>query len=124
MRHRLIAALALVLIASSIWMPAAQARGTVLAQAEEEEGADQSEAGTDTEGGGETGTEDDLGEGGEGEPGAETGADEGQEAATEEEEGPQWTYQMARITLAMLVLLLLAVAAMYYRMIARRQRGV
>lgn len=124
MRHRLIASLALVLIASALWTPAAQARDVVLAQTEEEEGADQSDAGTDTGGGGETGTEDDLGEGGEGEPEAETGAGEDEQATTEEEEGPQWTYQMARITLAMLVLLLLAVAAMYYRMVARRQRGV
>ena len=124
MRHRLIAALVLVLIASSFWTPVAHARGVVLAQAEEEEGADQSEAGTDTEGGGESTSEDDLGEGGEGEPGAETGAGEEEQASTEEEEGPQWTYQMARITLVMLMLLLLAVGALYYRMVARKQRGV
>ena len=114
MRHRLIAALVLVLIASSFWTPAAHSRGVVLAQAEQEEGADQSEAGTDTEGG-ETG-------GGDSE--AETGAGEEEQASTEEEEGPQWTYQMARITLVMLVLLLLAVGALYYRMVARKQRGV
>ena len=113
MRHRLIAALVLVLIAS-FWTPAADARSMVLAQAEEEEGADQSETGTDTEGGSESG----------GGAESETGAGEEEQASTEEEEGPQWTYQMARITLVMLVLLLLAVGALYYRMVARRQRGV
>lgn len=56
---------------------------------------------------------------------AETGAGEEEQgpAAETEEEGPQWTYQMSKITLVMLLLLFLAMGALYYRMIARRQRG-
>ena len=43
---------------------------------------------------------------------------------TEEEAGPPWTYQMARIMLILLALLLLAVGATYYRLVIRRQRGL
>ncbi|CAN5523227.1 hypothetical protein BH20ACT21_BH20ACT21_13180 [soil metagenome] len=39
------------------------------------------------------------------------------------ETGPPWTYQMAKITLAMLLLLGLAIGAIYYRLIVRRRRG-
>ena len=42
---------------------------------------------------------------------------------TEEETGPPWTYQMARISLGLVALILLAVAATYYRLVIRRQRG-
>ena len=42
---------------------------------------------------------------------------------TEEEEGPPWTYQMARISLLLIALLLLGVAATYYRLVVKRQRG-
>ncbi len=92
----------------------------------ENEGGDQADEGTDTgEGADSSEGGDPLGEGGEGEPDAETGAGEDEQApAAEEEEGPQWTYQMSRITLVMLFLLLAALGALYYRMIARRQRGV
>ena len=41
----------------------------------------------------------------------------------EEETGPPWTYQMARISLLLLALLFVAVGAAYYRFVVRRQRG-
>jgi hypothetical protein len=44
-------------------------------------------------------------------------------SATEEEAGPPWTYQMARISLALLALLLLGMGAVYYRLVVKRQRG-
>jgi hypothetical protein len=83
-----------------------------------EEGSQQSEGGT---------TEGDEGEdqetGGQDEPEAETGsgADQTEEAVTET--GPPWTYQMARMALAALVLLGLAIAGAYYRFVVMRQRG-
>jgi hypothetical protein len=42
---------------------------------------------------------------------------------TEEEAGPPWTYQMARISLLLLALMLLGMGAVYYRLVVRRQRG-
>lgn len=42
---------------------------------------------------------------------------------TTEEAGPPWTYQMARISLLLLALMLLAVGATYYRLVVKRQRG-
>ena len=131
MRNKL--ALMLVLLAAFCFAmtPIAYASGVMLAQAESEEGTeveneggDQADPGTDTDQGEGAGGGDDLGEGGEGEPSAETGAGEDEQATTEEEAGPQWTYQMSRITLVMLFLLLLAMGALYYRMVGRRQRGV
>ena len=65
-------------------------------------------------------------EGGEGQSDAdaETGAgEEEQEAAATEEEGPPWTYQMARITLVLLLLLFAAFGLMYYRGVVVRSRG-
>jgi hypothetical protein len=37
--------------------------------------------------------------------------------------GPPWTYQMSRIALLLLALMLLAVAGAYYRFVFKRQRG-
>lgn len=42
---------------------------------------------------------------------------------TEEEAGPPWTYQMARISLLLVALLFLGMGAVYYRLVVRRQRG-
>ena len=131
MRNRV--ALLFLLLAVMGWalVPSAGASSISLAQAESEEGTeveneggDQADPGTDTGEGAENTGGGDLGEGGEGEPEAETGAGEGERTAAEEETGPQWTYQMSRITLVLLLLLLLAMGAMYYRMVGRRQRGV
>ena len=133
MRSRLLIMFAL--IAGATAAVAAPAYAAInLAQAEsgegtevENEGGDLSDPGTDT-GEGADGSEggEGIGEGGEGEADAETGAGEDEQAPAteEEEEGPQWTYQMSKITLVMLLLLFLAMGALYYRMIARRQRGV
>lgn len=88
-------------------LPATVARAAApltLAQEEESEGQTQ---------GGEGQKEEDT----QVEPGGE---DAGAEGAVEE--GPVWTYQMARIILAMLVFLLVAIGALYYRMLYRRQK--
>lgn len=55
----------------------------------------------------------------------EVGADEGstQEGASEVEAGPLWTYQMARMSLALLLVLLLGAGFWYYRFVVTRQRG-
>jgi hypothetical protein len=53
---------------------------------------------------------------------AEEGAEEGEEAATPEA-GPPWTYQMARMTIGLTALMLLAIGMAYYRFVVRRQRG-
>ena len=63
---------------------------------------------------------------GQSDPDAETGAGEEEQAGDEaaaEEEDPQWTYQMARITLALLFLLILGVGVMYYRGVVVRSRA-
>lgn len=121
MRSRFVVLLSLALVFVFALSPVASAAPLQVAQAEDTDGADEAEPGTDTDQGEGGGTTDE--EGGEGDPESEVGADEGQEGATEEEEGPQWTYQMSRITLVMLLLLFLAMGALYYRMIAKRQSG-
>lgn len=52
----------------------------------------------------------------------EVADDPAAEEATEA--GPPWTYQMARISLVVLVLMGLAVAGAYYRFVVQRQRGI
>lgn len=37
--------------------------------------------------------------------------------------GPVWTYQMSKITILLLVLMILAVGGLYYRLIVKRKRG-
>ncbi len=39
------------------------------------------------------------------------------------ETGPPWTYQMAKITVVMVLFLGLAIGAIYYRLVVRRRRG-
>ena len=114
MRNKLVVLLVLI-AALGAFAPVAEASGVTFAQTDEGEGGDPADPGTDTEGG--TGDS----EGGED---AETGAGEGEQGAAEEEAGPQWTYQMSRITLAMTFLLFLAMGLLYYRIVGRRQRGV
>ena len=69
--------------------------------------------------------QDEGGGAGQDDPGAETGADEGQteEGTSAEATGPPWTYQMAWITLALLVLLALGLGYLYLRLVVVRRRG-
>jgi hypothetical protein len=67
----------------------------------------------------------------------ETGDDEGEITETDEEqadtqpggeapaeeEGPPWTYQMARIGIVLMLLVGGLIGLMYYRMIVQRQKG-
>lgn len=68
-------------------------------------------------------TQGETGGGGQSDPEAETGSEEEttEEAATET--GPPWTFQMARIALVLSVLLGLAIARWYYKLVASRQKG-
>ena len=76
-----------------------------------EEDETQQSDGTNEEGEGQSDTE------------AETGADEGETAEGTAEEGPPWTYQMARLGLILLVLVAGLIGLMYRKMIVLRQRG-
>jgi hypothetical protein len=51
-----------------------------------------------------------------------SGGGKGQPAATPSP-GPPWTYQMARISIVLLILIIGAVALLYYRLVVARQRG-
>ncbi|HEX2296358.1 MAG TPA: hypothetical protein VHN37_13755 [Actinomycetota bacterium] len=118
----------MLLLGGTAFAEAALARGVVLAQ-EVGEGEGESDVGGEesnqqSEGGVSEGDEgEDQESGGQDEPEAETGsgADQTEEAATET--GPPWTYQMARLALASLALLGLAIAGAYYRFVVMRQRG-
>lgn len=121
---------ALTLLLGGVALAEAALAGTiVLAQEVGEGGEEEADVGGEeeseqSEGGTTEGDEgDDQESGGQDEPEAETGsgADDTQEAATET--GPPWTYQMARIALASLALLGLAIAGAYYRFVVMRQRG-
>ena len=68
----------------------------------------------------------DQGEGeGQDNPDAETGAseEETEEGTSAEATGPPWTYQMARISLVLLVFMALGLGYLYYRLVVRRSRG-
>jgi hypothetical protein len=52
----------------------------------------------------------------------ESGAGEGETGGGATETGPPWTYQMARISLALTVLLGIGIALMYRKRIGTRQR--
>jgi hypothetical protein len=129
MRRRLVVLFALTLLLGGIALAeAAHARDVVLAQevgeTEEESGITGDESSQQSEGGvSESDEGDDQETGGQDEPEAESGsgADQTEDAATET--GPPWTYQMARMALAALVLLGLAIAGAYYRFVVTRQRG-
>lgn len=122
-------ALGLLFGATSLFDAAFAGSGELLLAQEVGEGEDESDIGTEentqqSEGGTTGGDEgEDQEAGGGDEPAAETGsgADDTGEAVTET--GPPWTYQMARIALASLLLLALAIAGAYYRFVVTRQRG-
>lgn len=106
MRARIAILMALAAIVGSLMTaPLAHAQAEVtLSQQNQEEG--------DSESGG-SGNRGDEGQQGE-------GGGESDEAA--EETGPPWTYQMARISLILLFLTLLAVGFAYYRFVATRRK--
>jgi hypothetical protein len=54
---------------------------------------------------------------------AETGADKGQTVPAADETGPPWTYQMARLGILLIVVMVLGCGLAYYRFVVRRQRG-
>jgi hypothetical protein len=60
---------------------------------------------------------------GQGETAPETGAGKSETEAGASETGPPWTYQMARLSIVLLVLLVLAVGLLYYRLVEKRRRG-
>jgi uncharacterized phage infection (PIP) family protein YhgE len=37
--------------------------------------------------------------------------------------GPVWTYQMSKITILLLVLMVLAMGGLYYKLVVKRRRG-
>ena len=118
MRARLAAVLSL-LVLLALPISAVQAKTVTLAQeVDTEEGAvDQEDESQGSESGNEAEGE------GQSDADAETGAGAGEQEAAEEEEGPPWTYQMARIGIALMLLIGLAMGLLYYRMIASRQRA-
>ena len=108
----LLLALMLALPLVSSMTVASASEGVLLAQ---EGGEDQEGAGSGEEGEGSEGQDD---------PAAETGG-EGEEGEAAVEEGPVWTLQMAWITIAMLLLIFVAIGAAYYRFVAqRRKQGI
>ncbi|MDQ4024883.1 MAG: hypothetical protein M3217_05250 [Actinomycetota bacterium] len=132
MRRRLVVLLALGLVLGALpgtgVAQASTGDGLVLAQevGEGEEGSDigGEESSQQQEGGTTEGDEgEDQESGGQDEPEAETGAGAGESEEAATESGPPWTYQMARMALAALVLLALAIAGAYYRFVVTRQRG-
>ena len=125
MRTRLALLLALVLLVPVLGsLSPVQAAGTIiLAQDTGGDSVDGSEDGGVGEGEeGETpGTGEDDGQGSS-DPDAESGAGEGETTEGEVEAGPVWTYQMSKIVIGLLLLLLLAIAGAYWRFVAQRQR--
>ena len=68
-------------------------------------------------------TEGETGGGGQSDPEAETGSEEADTAEAATETGPPWTYQMARMGIVLSILLGLAIARWYYKLVASRQKG-
>ena len=64
----------------------------------------------------------DKGKAKEGQSGADAKKD-GEATPAAPEEGPPWTYQMARMGLAILFFLALGMGLLYYRFVVVRQRG-
>jgi hypothetical protein len=94
-------------------LPSAHASGAAFAQEDASENSDQgdeSDAGSTDEDEGSGSTE------------AEVGSNEGQTETAEEETGPPWTYQMARMSAALIVLLALTLGFLYWRLVIQRQR--
>jgi hypothetical protein len=130
MRRRIAVLFALVALLGCTGLATAFARSGAVTLAQEiGEGEEESDVGGEestqqSEGGTSEGDEgEDPESGGQDEPEAETGAGAGQTEEGDTETGPPWTYQMARLALASLALLALAIAGAYYRFVVIRQRG-
>lgn len=71
--------------------------------------------------------QDDEAEGQEGrnsdDTGAESGASQEETESSTEEAGPPWTYQMAFLSIGLMIALALAIARWYYLLIVTRRRG-
>jgi hypothetical protein len=60
---------------------------------------------------------------GQGSAGAESGAAGSTEGGSSTQSDVPWTFQMARLSIVLLVLLLGAIGLFYYRLVIKRQRG-
>jgi hypothetical protein len=98
----LAAATLLVTLAGPISAVASTVQGKTLAFQEDESG---DKAGT-----------------GQSKPDAETGASKKESEPAAEETGPPWTYQMAWISIALTVFLLLGTGSLYWRLVVTRRR--
>lgn len=118
MRRRLSCLLALALLIVPVVALPSQAQGAerTFAQTTEEE-EDEGIVGEEEEAEN-PGTGEDEGQ----EPETETGAGEEETVEAEEEAGPIWTYQMSKIGLVLLFLMLLAIGGAYWNFVAKRQK--
>ncbi len=109
MRARLAIAICLVAVLLASLAPAATAGGLepgargVVVVAQQEESEEQGEGG--------------------GDPSQETGAGEGETEGGSSETGPPWTYQMARMSVILLLLLMVSIGWVYFKLVVRRRRG-
>jgi hypothetical protein len=103
-----ILAAALLLTFMTVPQAMASSRGLVVAQAEDSSSESEGET---TDGTGQS------------DPEAETGTEESESAEAEPETGPPWTYQMARIIIFLAILLGLAIARWYWKLVGSRQRA-
>lgn len=116
MRVRLAAVLSLIVLCFALPISVAYAGTVTLAQEADTEGV----VGEEDEGTGGEGAEEGSGQS---DADAETGAGADEQEAATEEEGPPWTYQMARIGIVLMLIVGLLMGLLYYRMIASRQRA-
>jgi hypothetical protein len=115
MRVRLALVMAMLVVGSSVLSAsAAFARPFVVAQ-EQDGGSGTDQGAEDTSSG--------QGQEGQSDPEAETGAGAGSQEGAEPEEGPPWTYQMAKISLVLLLLVFLGMGLSYWKLIGSRQRA-
>lgn len=121
MRARIATGLLLSLVASWLLPASAPAAPPHLVTLAQESGSDDGSVGQEDESQNSEATTEDEGSG-QSDADAETGAGGGEQEGATEEEGPPWTYQMARIGLVLMVLVGLGIGLLYYRMIVSRQR--
>ena len=106
----LAAAALLVALGSNLAATAATVRGGALAL-QQTGGADESQGGEQGKAGA-----------GQSKPDAETGASKDESESATEKTGPPWTYQMARITIGLTILLFLGTGYLYWRLVVTRRR--